>query len=505
METARDHIRELTALFLGEEDLVGGGRAGDGAPGEDGSGGGWGGGRDDSSESPGKAHVGVTLLVCGHLPVMTGPWVSQYGAQCAASVGPVGLVRLEGGRCAIEIFGLGCDHRRQPGEGQLEVVKRLSSTVRRWMIAIDDRDIGASVRAGAASLLVLTSSERPAVIRAFELAKVGWHRASSKPGLDVGVVVAGAAPAAVEVVAQTLLEASSRHLDEPLAVRDAVPALAPIEDCSKMLFDEAARADVSDVIAAILAQRDSAADPPSDDVGGEPTLRLTPLEDAASLEHEGFYDHRRRPGRTPVRMGPAPSAPSLKDRFAPRRPPVSPEHLESVSDMSHRASAEDVGPSVWSSPPIVDSPPTRPASGMDSAPPIWTPSAADDVSRPSSSPEPPLASLVEGLHPLSWSPPPRIPLELAIDQAGRLQLLGRDALSWMAAGRAWLKDLPAELLMAAGIDPESRHAPSEHLFTTRPPDVAHLHGTGIRLYLLDVGGESWRVWPLNDDGASGSI
>ena len=507
METARDHIRELTALFLGEEDSVVGGRAGDGGSGGDGGGAGWGGGEDDSSGSPGDARGGVTLLVCGHLPVMTGPWVSQYGAQCAESVGPIGLVRLEGGRCAVEIFGLGRDHRRQPGEGQLEVVKRLSSHVRRWMVAIDERDIGASVRAGAASLLVLTSSERPAVIRAFELAKVGWHRASSTSGLDVGVVVAGAAPAAVEVVAQTLSEASVRHLDEPLAVRDAVPALAPIEDCSKMLFDEAMRADVSDVIAAILAHRDSGDDPSSDGVddGDEPTLRLTSLDDPASSEQEGFYDHRRRPGRAPVRMGPAPSAPSLKERFAPRRPPVSTERLESVSDVSHQASAEDVVPPIWSSPPATDPPTPRSSPDLDLVPPIWTPSPAEDLTRPSASLEPPLASLVDGLQPLSWSPPSRIPLELAIDQAGRLQLLGRDALPWMAAGKAWLKDLPAELLAAAGIDPESRHAPGEHLFTTRAPDVAHLHGAGIRLYLLDISGESWRVWPLNDDGGSRSV
>lgn len=518
MESARDHIRELTALFLGDEDS---GRTAEVRGTVSTS------TEDESKASRTESVATITLLVCGHLPVMTGPWVSQYAAQCAETVGPVGLVRLEGGRCAVEVFGLGRDHRRMPGEGQLEVIERFAPQVDRWMIAVDDRDIGASIRAGAQSLLVLTSCERPAVIRAFELAKAGWHRAPANAGFDIGVVVAGAPPEAVEVVAQTLSQASERHLEEPLAVRDAVRALETIEDCSKMLFDEAARAEPASAVAAILSERRRrAAD--EGERSDPPALRLATPEDdrpapAAPVDSDGdVHEVRRRPGRSSIRLGPTPAAPTLKERFANRRPPVSHEEPQATEDRAEVDPDHDPPRSPWlTQTPEIGADDSRGESvpgpdvldGMldDVFGDVFSDASGDEpvvehgepdrsaASFEASTDDHSLSSLVAGLRRLPWTPPTRESIEVAVDRDRRLHLLARDGIQWMSPAKVWLSTLPADLLETAGIDASSRHAPCEHVFATHAPDVVHLHGTGVRLHLLDPSPDLWRAWPLNED------
>lgn len=498
METARDHIRELTALFLGEED------SGDdrgGSPGHP----------DDGPESPSERseHApGVTLLVCGHLPVMTGPWVSQYGAQSAVGAGPVGLVRLEGGRCGVEIFGLGRDHVRYAGESQLEVIRRFGPEVRRWMVSVDDRDIGAAVRAGASSLLVLTSSERAAVIRAFELAKAGRHRAAAQDSLDVGVVVAGAASDAVEVVAETLFQASARHMDQPLGVRDAVPALAAIEDVSKMLFEESVRADAAAVVSEIMTLRSSSSSSsrshPAADVAGQHALRLTEVDDSqeSAVDHvvdsKDPQEGRGRPGRPPLRLRPTPAVRTPGERFGPRRPTAVEAPDDGVADQA----LEHVLDAMADESPWISDLPRSEASALDST---SMPSPSPSSPTSSSSIEPvhvdkTLVSLVPGLRLLPWVPPTKAQIEVAVDFDGRMHLLGRDGTeSWLRAAEAWSRGLPAEMLEAAGIDASGGLPPVEHLFAEHAPNIAHLHGTGVRLHLLDASGDRWRAFPLNDE------
>ena len=109
-----------------------------------------------------------------------------------------------------------------------------------------------------------------------------------------------------------------------------------------------------------------------------------------------------------------------------------------------------------------------------------------------------LSSLVTGLRRLPWTPPTRGMIEVAVDQDRRLHLLARDGIQWMSPAKVWLSTLPADLLETAGIDASSRHAPCEHVFATHAPDVVHLHGTGVRLHLLDPSPDLWRAWPLNE-------
>ncbi|MDC0429035.1 hypothetical protein OAL71_00500, partial [Phycisphaerales bacterium] len=95
MDAARDPFDELTALFLSDDPSPGTAPS-DLKPHRS--------GQADDPVQPDSARPRLTIAICGHLPVMAGLWVTQYADRIAEKSGPTGLVRLEGGRCSIEIF-----------------------------------------------------------------------------------------------------------------------------------------------------------------------------------------------------------------------------------------------------------------------------------------------------------------------------------------------------------------------------------------------------------------
>ena len=103
MDAERDPYDELTALFMtdaGDDaafgkaepgmdfELVGGGDPLD----------------VDGNDAEAPLPMRVTVAMCGHLPVMAGLWVTQYADRVAEACGATALLRLEGGRCSLELF-----------------------------------------------------------------------------------------------------------------------------------------------------------------------------------------------------------------------------------------------------------------------------------------------------------------------------------------------------------------------------------------------------------------
>jgi hypothetical protein len=131
--------------------------------------------------------------------------------------------------------------------------------------------------------------------------------------------------------------------------------------------------------------------------------------------------------------------------------------------------------------------------------PAHSPEAVSDTGEPR-----PLASHVEGLRPLHIRPPKFEHVELAVDDQGRLHILGREAdLRNLRRIEEWARAHCEILAMAAGenlID-VSRRDVVTHLFTDQPARVADLHESGIRLHVLapvdTAHGRGWYVAPLN--------
>ncbi|MDG2021713.1 MAG: hypothetical protein P8J59_07165 [Phycisphaerales bacterium] len=249
MDAARDPFDELTALFLSDDpspetppsglEPLQSGRA-------------------DDPTHPDSSQPRLTIAICGHLPVMAGLWVTQYADRIAEKSGPTGLVRLEGGRCSIEIFGSKSTVARPEGVDLAKSAGILADGLHRWIVCVDDRDAAEAVRAGADQVVILTATEQSAVIEAYRLAKSAAARVPSESPLELGLVVVGADPERAESAGDVLSEAATRHLGRPLPVVATVRQLDVVEGSQRLVFDETARRSAEEVVSAIGASLDLA-------------------------------------------------------------------------------------------------------------------------------------------------------------------------------------------------------------------------------------------------------
>jgi hypothetical protein len=126
------------------------------------------------------------------------------------------------------------------------------------------------------------------------------------------------------------------------------------------------------------------------------------------------------------------------------------------------------------------------------------PAEPDDEGRPM-----PLAAHVEGLEPIVPRCPGHERIELAVDEQGRIHLLGREqTLREMAVVTAWARTHRELLAMAC---PDHHFDPAGeivgHLFTDEPVRLADLQGSDLRLHVLAPveveGRRGWYAAPLN--------
>ena len=508
MDAARDPFDELTALFLSDEPPVGAAL------------GGFEGARNrvtDRPSQPKAVKPRLTIAICGHLPVMAGLWVTQYADRIAEKSGVTGLVRLEGGRCSIEIFRSDTNIAQPQGADLAKSAAIIADRLHRWVVCVDDRDAAEAVRAGADEVVILTAAEQPAVIEAYRLAKSAAARVPAESSLDLGLVVVGADPERAESAGDVLAEAAIRHLDRPLPVVATVRRLDVVEGSQRLVFDESVRRSPQEVVSAIRASLDLAELRPEtggrSEVAGETNpeprphpggLRLARFEDsseppegvktdsssaslrrpvnagsmqplfpgseAASEAHSGA-DSGAETGRPrnnfrAVRLRPSPMG-------APGEPAFSPEEDASVGisgsrtdgpESSRSAAASRLGP-------------------IDDAPTVESSDAG-------------FASLLPELKPTGFRCPIAPDIELAADAEGGVHVFCSDqGLESARIADAWLhgnRDLIKTAMAFSGVS-------TIHVFTTNAPRVADLHRTGLRLHLIIDDGGIRRSIPLNSE------
>ena len=456
METASNPFDELTSLYLGEveteaEDETTAGAAG--ASRED---------FDRSMVVPGR-HA-VTIALCGHLPVMAGLWVTQYADRLAAEVGPTGLVRLEGGRCILEVLRPGGElaeriESRPQGDLVEQVSQLASSGIRRWIVCVDDRDAASAVRAGADEVVILTAPDKPAVIEAFRLAKTASARVVDPSLLDLGLVLVGTDDEWADALANRLSRVSSRMLDRELPVRGTVKRIDVVEGSVRRMFAEAARAPVDEVVESIIESL-SVAEAAELEVGDRRSSRPVEDEPPSLRLADEFGGHPVRP----IRIAPA------------------------AATASEPSDAESV-PASFPTP--TPTPTSTPASAPEPEVVSNRPTSvgAEDWAR----------SL--GLEPIRWSIPAASSVRFAADDSGRLHLLASDReTSSLQVASSWIRAQRDAFGRATGLDPEKACDPELHVVTDHPPRVADMHRCGWRLHLAVVQADgSSRMVPLNDD------
>ncbi len=506
MEPARDPFEELTSLYLGEPSPAS---------------------RPSLSTSPPTRRVRtgpmrITVAVCGQLPVMAGIWVTQYADLEAARSGPTVLVRLDGGRCSFEFLRAEHEPVRFDGEPMHQAAASLVGDVRRWIICVDEQDAAAAVQAGADELVVLSSANRMAVIRAYELLKSGRSLGGDLGDLELGVAIVGSDDAECGRAEAVLADTATRHLGAPVAVVARIPRLDVVEHSLRVPFEESLRGEPATMVSSLrLAATDVAPWTDTSDAEREPSLRLrldgrdvdADLEDeleafqddVSDLEMEvdpelldlrAFFDSdsehdvedsepatrskrpidrgRQRPRTpSPIRLGPSPSQPTDRPAFI---------DLAEL-DVHGADAASRVGPGRGDA---VEAPTSSPTPISEIEP---KPIASD------------LVAAVSGLTAIDWPFVAAEGVQSAIDVDGRLHLVCRDVdHGQLDIASAWAASHARQMARCAGITEDAVRTPVLHVVTDHAPRIANLHRTGLHLHLIVETAGSRITVPLNDEG-----
>ena len=456
METAQDPFDELTSLYLG-------------APPENPPARPLGGpaGHFQDDETPEKVQHragGVTIALCGHLPVMAGLWVTQYAEKVAAEHGPTGLVRLEGGRCLLEILRpdegtMAFAEDRRPVDLAEHVMQLASGRIQRWIVCVDDRDAAASVRAGADEVVILTAADKPAVVEAYRLAKSAAARVADPESLELGLVLVGMDDDQAEKLSGRLAPVTARHLDRELPIRATVRRIDVVEGSVRQVFEEAARVPAEEIVESIIESLSvsdtTGLSPESDDWSA-----ITPPTSAGPMLRIASDDALEEL-QQPIRLTPAPAE-------------VEPRVLD------HELSAAGLVEAVIGTPEVE----------------VAAPSPAPVVEDSSDGG---LARLLD-LEPVDWRLPTASGVEYGCDGAGRLHLVARDGdVAGLHVAAAWIGGQQRQFAAVSGLPVESIGDPCLHVVTEHPPRVADLHRTGLHLHLQISGDSGPTLLPLNDE------
>ena len=117
-----------------------------------------------------------TLVLVGHLPVMSGLWLSQYADREARESGPVCLVRLAADSVQLELFRTGSRRPSiRPQATYEEALRAIGPTVSHWLVVPQHSHAEAiEIPEGTDDIVVLTGADQAAIVAAYKLVK--WEQ-----------------------------------------------------------------------------------------------------------------------------------------------------------------------------------------------------------------------------------------------------------------------------------------------------------------------------------------
>ena len=484
MPRTADPFDELAALFLTDPDRPDGDRA---------------------------QRATVELLIVGHLPVRGSLWLVPYADAVAREAGPTALIRLDDEQPSLEIL------RGPPGApppsaaGTLrEAIAEVAAVPASWMVRpAGGTTSGEIVAAGAERITILTSADQAAVVRAYEwvLNLVEAAERSHRPAPQIGLAVLGADTEVARGVMGRINQTARANLDIELPLVVCVPRMdAEVKSSGSLRFSAQTTCDLAEVVNWINTPGPTPApgvaspereQVPSTGSGSRP---LRPAVTAAR-------PYQREPGGALEQGARSAAADDASAHQSERRPGGPYGALETTQTVPSAARSDAPEPAAAPAPPV----PTAVCESCGSTVKLVPkPSVELETKAPAGSIEPddrgapvPLAHHVEGLTPLAVRCPGHERVELALDTAGRLNILGReDAMRQMRIVETWAKAHREIISMACPdqwIDPGG--ATVTHVFTERPASVADLHGSDLRLHVLTPvtveGRKGWYAAPLN--------
>ena len=482
MDAERDPYDELTALFMtdaGDDaafgkaepgmdfELVGGGDPLD----------------VDGNDAEAPLPMRVTVAMCGHLPVMAGLWVTQYADRVAEACGATALLRLEGGRCSLELFRTPSDKARVgQGASMAESVKTVASQVRRWIVCVDERDAAETVRGGADEIVILTGADKPAVLAAYGLAKVAASKLPAEHPLDVGMVVVGADESRSKAVGEVLATVADEYLDHDLEVIESIQRMDVIGDARRMLFRESERMSPADAMAMLEKAREDdvveteADSAPAPDSSGEFKLRYV-RGDAAHDEAACIPVEPVEPARVDLHRE-GRSVPSVQlvieesDRERGARSGFEAMDILDLELVTGIDQADDPSTAFeLAAPGDVREPETEAEAETEHS------STVEDAGR--------LVSHFPDLRPQPYHCPLASSIEVALDEAGRIHLLCDESeLDSVRVASAWARANGELIRLATPGLAEGLVDPVIDVVTRNAALVSDLHYSGVRLHLL---------------------
>ena len=427
-----------------------------------------------------------TLVVVGHLPVMSGLWISQFADREACTGGATCLVRIEHDAVLLEVFRAGTRRPNiSPQASIVEALRAIAPIATRWMVV--SRAGGAvEVPDGITDIVVLSGADEVAVVAAYELVKTyaALVRGEGAQRVPISVAVLGADDAAVENVAGRLRGATRQFLGFEVEVGGGLQAVAPVDSAFRGTFnapaptlvevdamlDSAQRAaEVREERAAVSVRSTSESPRPAvvhDASGVAPRERFAANRDRRGPRSRAARDE----SPIPITVGLDP-APASIDEHAPQARPMARRRSFDAPPV-HAKPSESRTPVEF-----VASNATQTTSSMDALrAEIGRASAELDAFRRTRAPivepsslvglhpepasvgrarsitsdiTPPLLEHLEGIVPFPFRAPRNRLVEVGLDATGRAHVVGRAAdLAALLAVRAWMREQD-EILRAA--------------------------------------------------------
>jgi hypothetical protein len=309
-----------------------------------------------------------TLLLVGHLPVMSGLWLSQYADREAREHGPVCLVRVFADSVQIEVFRAGSRRPSiHPQAKYDEALRAIAPIVSQWLIVPRQAE-PVDIPQGTDEVVVLTGADQAAIVAAYRLVKGANDAAervgSARPALSVAVL--GADSAETAHVAARIGEVAGASLSIQVPVRGGLQRVAPAESSFRGTFDDPAPSllRICEIIAGTLANPMRAAAPATASAIAPPVSAPSdgPLRFAPRAERKA---PAARPS-LPERLAPEPTNPALfgADRVAAapaqplRQPPAASIPFRAELPPRVDRSAESFRSTPARTPPIERTPPS---------------------------------------------------------------------------------------------------------------------------------------------------
>ena len=423
-----------------------------------------------------KRHTAPTmeLLVVGHLPVRAGLWLTPYADAVARERGPTALLRLDGDEPTLQVLRAQGSVAAPPhGTGLGDALNAFSGAIDHWIVRTSGAHTPVDLlAAGVDRLTILSSGDEAAVVAAYQIVKELSQQAAETDATvpTVGLAIVGCERDVAEEIIDRLNRTTVSFLGVEVQLAMCLSRMdAGVKSsCYAQLAGQACPlpADAVAVIqhAAAGATNDAA---PSAVIGRVHAERNHSNGMAAE-------DLLRRPFAQPAARS-IPNAPP-EAVVPPVKAPVS-------------------APPIPAAAPIKLAP--KPSTNVE-AKQMRQPHEPSERGRPIG-----LGQHSAGLTVLPMRMPGHESVELAVDSAGRLHMLGREASlrelniveHWAISHREILAMACSQFATKAAADVVC------HVFTDQPATLADLHGTGLRLHVLapvSMGGQTtWYCAPLN--------